>query len=166
MIDELSTVHEITNEDLIIAMSNFTEEAKESTFKDLKTKQKTEVRKNWKACPLSNWNSTTFRDYMNAYCKAKFKIEYACGNVRQENAMISSFVKKHGREVTKEFIYACMKTYKGNRQYPIPSFHFMITYMKDGHLPAILYKRAQEEERRKELEAQKNVDFVDYSEMF
>lgn len=166
MIDELSIIHEISNEDLIVAMSNFTENAKEITFKDLKTKQKSEVRKHWRACPVSKWNATTVRSYMNACTERKWKIPYECGNIRQENAMISAFMKKHGREVTKEFIYSCMKDYKSNKEYPIPSFRFMITYMKDGHLPAILYKRAQEEERRRELEAQKNVDFVDYSEVF
>jgi len=142
------------------------ESSKEEAYHSLNGKERTEVRKHWKATPISKWNSTTFRDYMNACTLAKFKIPYECGNVRQENAMISAFIKKHGREVTKEFIYSCMKTYKGNKQYPIPSFHFMLTYMKDGNLPAILYKRQQEEERRKELEAQKNVDFVDYSNVF
>lgn len=153
-------------EDKIDNMELMDETGKELAYKDLTIVGKGAARKRWKSCPVSKWNSTTFRDYMNACTKAKFKIEYSCGNVRQENAMISAFVKKHGREVTKEFIYSCMKTYKGNKQYPIPSFHFMITYMKDGHLPAILYKRHQEEERRKELEAQKNIDFVDYSNVF
>lgn len=166
MINELSIVNEISNEDLVLAMMEFSENAKESTFKDLNKKQKTEVRKNWKACPQSKWNATTYRSYMNSWCKHRFKIEYACGNVRQENAMISAFIKKYGRDVTREFIHSCIHNYSGNKTYPIPSFHFMVTYMKDANLPAILYKRQQEEERRKELEAQKNVDFVDYSDTF
>lgn len=80
--------------------------------------------------------------------------------------MLSQFIKLYGRQALKEFIYACMKAYKGNKQYPFPTFHFMFTYMRERHLPVIIYKIQQEEERRKELEAQKEITFVSKKELF
>lgn len=139
---------------------------KEEKYKGMNGAERTEVRKNWRACSVKYWNSTTARAYLTECTKAKFKVDYICNNIRQENALISQFIKSYGRHVLKDFIYACMKGYTSNKNYPYPSFHFMYTYLRERYLPGILYKLQQEEERRKELEAQKNVTFTDMSEVW
>jgi len=150
----------------VIDMRAAEEEEKEFLFKELNTKQKTAIRKDWRACPISRWNSTTARAYLTDCAKAKFKCEYVCNNIRQENALISQFIKQYGRVALKDFIYASMKSYKGNKQYPYPTFNFMYSYMRERELPQIIWKIQQAEERAKELEAQKNVKFESMADMF
>ncbi|WDS60598.1 hypothetical protein BC7_00001 [Bacillus phage BC-7] len=87
------------------------ETEKESIFKGLTEKQRTQVRKNWKATPISKWNATTARAYLQCLTRHKFKMDYISDNIRQENALISQFIKAHGREVLKEFIRDCVKDY-------------------------------------------------------
>lgn len=147
-------------------MYEATEEGKLLMYETLSGKKRTEVRKYWRACPLSKWNATTARSYLQCLTQHKFKMDYISDNIRQENALISQFIKAHGREVLKEFIRDCVKDYTPTKKYPFVTFGFMYTYQRKHILPAILFRKTQEEERRKELEAQKNVDFVDYSEVF
>lgn len=135
-------------------------------FKKLPQKERTAVRKSWEECPIEAWNATTSRSYLQCLTQHRFKMDYISDNIRQENALISQFIKAHGREVLKEFIRDCVKDYTPTKKYPFVTFGFMYTYQRKHILPAILFKKTQEEERRKELEAQKNVEFVDYSEAF
>lgn len=150
----------------IESMETTEENIKERTYKDLNGKQRTEVRKNWRACPLSKWNATTVRSYLQCLTQVRFKMGYISDNIRQENAIISQFIKQYGREVLKEFIRDCVKEYKPTKKYPIVTFGYMYTYQRKHILPAIIKKRQAQEERLKELEAQKEMDFVDYTEAF
>lgn len=150
----------------IESMETAEEYIKEITYNDLNGKQRIEVRKNWRACPVSKWNATTVRAYLQCLTQHRFKMDYISDNIRQENAIISQFIKQYGREVLKEFIRDCVKDYKPTKQYPIVTFGFMYTYQRKHILPAIIKKRQAQEERLKELEAQKEMDFVDYTEVF
>ncbi len=123
-------------------------------FKSLTTKGKTEIRKDWRKCPLEKWNSTTARAYLTECTEAKFKQEYICNSIRQENALMSQFIKQYGRETLKRFIYECMKAYKGNKQYPYPTFGFMYSYMRQQVLTGILREQAEKKERKEALERQ------------
>ncbi|AXF39875.1 hypothetical protein BMBphi_gp027 [Bacillus phage vB_BthS_BMBphi] len=147
-------------------MSISSEEVKALEYDKLNGKQRIEVRKNWKACPLSKWNATTVRSYLQCLTQHRFKMDYISDNIRQENAIISQFIKQYGREVLKEFIRDCVKDYTPTQKYPIVTFGFMYTYQRKHILPAIIKKRQAQEERLKELEAQKEMDFVDYTEVF
>ncbi|MGE0981489.1 hypothetical protein [Bacillus cereus] len=123
-------------------------------FKSLTTKGKTEIRKDWRKCPLEKWNATTARAYLTECTEAKFKQEYICNSIRQENALMSQFIKQYGRENLKRFIYECMKIYKGNKQYPYPTFGFMYSYMRQQVLTGILREQAEKKERKEALERQ------------
>ncbi|WKV24065.1 hypothetical protein PSYJYH_000030 [Bacillus phage PSYJ-YH] len=147
-------------------MEGYSEEDKKESYSNMNGKQRIEVRKNWKACPLESWNATTVRSYLQCLTQHRFKMDYISDNIRQENAIISQFIKQYGREVLKEFIRDCVKDYKPTKQYPIVTFGFMYTFQRKHILPAIIKKRQAQEERLKELEAQKEMDFVDYTEVF
>ncbi|WDS60544.1 hypothetical protein BC6_00029 [Bacillus phage BC-6] len=147
-------------------MSISSEEVKALEYEKLNGKQRIEVRKNWRACPVSKWNATTVRSYLQCLTQHRFKMDYISDNIRQENAIISQFIKQYGREVLKEFIRDCVKDYKPTKQYPIVTFGFMYTYQRKHILPAIIKKRQAQEERLKELEAQKEMEFTDYTEVF
>lgn len=150
----------------IESMETTEENIKEMTYKDLNGKQRTEVRKNWRACPLSKWNATTVRSYLQCLTQVRFKMDYISDNIRQENAIISQFINQYGRKVLKEFIRDCVKNYKPTKQYPIVTFGFMYSFQRKHILPRILKRHQEEADRLRELEDQKNVQVVDYSDMF
>lgn len=135
-------------------------------FDTLTVAEKKEIRKSWRDCPIEAWNSTTTRDYLQCLTQHRFKMDYISDNIRQENAIISQFIKQYGREVLKEFIRDCVKDYRPTKQYPIVTFGFMYTHQRKHILPAIIKKRQAQEERLKELEAQKEMDFVDNTNLF
>lgn len=123
-------------------------------FKSLTTKGKTEIRKDWRKCPLEKWNSTTARSYMNELSLIKFKVPYTCNSMQVENGMISQFKKSYGVEVLKIFIHRCFTQYKATKEYPTLSFGFMITYLKERILPPILKEIAEKKEREEALKRQ------------
>lgn len=142
------------------------ETEKRSIFKGLTGKQRTQVRKNWKATPVEAWNATTVRSYLQCLTQHRFKMDYISDNIRQENAIISQFINQYGREILKEFIRDCVKDYKPSKKYPFVTFGFMYTYQRKHILPSIIKKRQAQEERLKEMEAQKDMDFVDNTNLF
>ena len=147
-------------------MATDTLQMSEEKFNELSKTGKVKVRKDWTLCPLSKWNATTARSYLQCLTQHRFKMDYISDNIRQENAIISQFIKQYGREVLKEFIRDCVKNYNPTKQYPIVTFGFMYTYQRKHILPAIIKKRQTQEERLKELEAQKGMEFTDHTEVF
>lgn len=165
-IDTLDMLLDSERDYYLSDMYEATEEGKLLMYETLNGKKRTEVRKHWRACPLEKWNSTTARDYLQCLTQHRFKMDYISDNIRQENAIISQFIKQYGREVLKEFIRDCVKDYKPTKKYPIVTFGFMYTFQRKHILPAIIKKRQAQEERLKELESQKEMNFVDYTEVF
>ncbi|ARO62428.1 Uncharacterized protein B5E38_5008 [Bacillus cereus] len=123
-------------------------------FKSLTDKQKREVRKDWRVCPLERWNATTARSYMNELAEIKFKQPYTCNSIQGENNMISRFKKEYGNEALKLFIHRCFTVYTPTKQYPTLSFWFMCMHMKQRVLPQILAELNERREREEALQRQ------------
>lgn len=104
--------------------------------------------KDFKNLPLDKWNSTTIREYIKFLNVARFGIPAVTFNVRQENGMISKFIKEYGIETTKAFIEECVKSYRPNPNYPTVNFATMYSYMKAYELPRVM--KAQYEANRLE----------------
>lgn len=108
--------------------------------------------KDFKNLPLSKWNSTTVREYIKFLNIQRFGVPSVTFNVRQENGMISKFIKDYGIEVTKAFVEECVNKYRPNAQYPTVSFATMYSYMKAYELPRVL-KAKYEADRLEQLKA-------------
>lgn len=99
--------------------------------------------KDFRTLPVEKWNATTFREYINYLNTERFGIPSVTFNIRQENGMISTFVKQYGKETTKLFIEECVRVYRPNANYPTINFAGMYSFMKGYELPRVL-KRQQE----------------------
>lgn len=104
--------------------------------------------KDFKSLPLEKWNSTTIREYIKFLNIERFGIPAVTFNVRQENGMISKFVKEYGIETTKLFVEECVRKYRPNANYPTVNFATMYSYMKAYELPRVM--KAQYESNRLE----------------
>lgn len=108
--------------------------------------------KDFKNLPLEKWNSTTIREYVKYLNVCRFGIPSVTFNVRQENGMISKFVKDYGIEITKAFVEECVKSYRPNPNYPTVSFATMYSYMKAYELPRVM-KAKHEATRLEQIKA-------------
>ena len=104
--------------------------------------------KDFKNLPLDKWNSTTIREYIKFLNTERFGIPAVTFNVRQENGMISKFVKEYGIETTKLLVEECVRKYRPNANYPTVNFATMYSYMKAYELPRVM--KAQYESNRLE----------------
>ena len=104
--------------------------------------------KDFRNLPLEKWNSTTIREYIKFLNIERFGIPAVTFNVRQENGMISKFVKEYGIETTKLFVEECVRKYRPNANYPTVNFATMYSYMKAYELPRVM--KAQYESNRLE----------------
>ena len=104
--------------------------------------------KNFKELPLEKWNSTTIREYIKFLNIERFGVPSVTFNVRQENGMVSKFIKDYGIETTKAFVEECVKKYRPNPNYPTVNFATMYSYMKSYELPRVM--KAQYEANRLE----------------
>lgn len=97
--------------------------------------------KDFNNLPLEKWNSTTIREYIKHLNIERFGIPAVTFNVRQENGMISKFIKEYGIETTKAFVEECVKSYRPNPNYPTVNFATMYSYMKAYELPRVMKKQ-------------------------
>lgn len=104
--------------------------------------------KDFRNLPLEKWNSTTIREYIKFLNIERFGIPAVTFNVRQENGMISKFIKEYGIETTKLFVEECVRKYRPNANYPAVNFATMYSYMKAYELPRVM--KAQYESNRLE----------------
>lgn len=112
--------------------------------------------KDFNNLPLDKWNSTTVREYVKHLNICRFGIPAVTFNVRQENGMISKFVKEYGIETTKAFVEACVKNYRPNPNYPTVNFATMYSYMKAYELPRVMkvqYEASRLEQIKAKAEA-------------
>lgn len=112
-------------------------------------------KKDFANLPIESWNSTTVREYIKHLNVQRFGIPSVTFNVRQENAMISRFVKEYGIVTCKKFVERCVASYKPNSDYPTVNFASMYSFMKGYELPRVL--KAQQEQSRLEAIRQKAV---------
>lgn len=119
----------------------------------------------WETIPVSEWNGTTFREYIKHLNKERFGIPSVTGSVQIENMQMKNFTKEYGNEVTKRFVEECVKTYTSyNPQYPTVNFMFMIKFMKERTLPKILGEQVKQDKLaklREQLKESEN-DVEDY----
>lgn len=108
--------------------------------------------KDFKNLPIDKWNSTTIREYTKFLNTERFGVPCVTFNVRQENGMISKFIKEYGIEVTVEFIKECVRSYRPNPNYPTVNFATMYSYMKAYELPRVL-KKKHEANRLEQIKA-------------
>jgi hypothetical protein len=95
--------------------------------------------KDWRNLPLEKWNVTTFHVYLKDRNIEKYGVEeyvpFGRGPVgrrwSQEKGQIKWAINKYGNEVVKLFIDKCFVVHKFNPRFPVLSFGFMFTYMRD-----------------------------------
>jgi hypothetical protein len=94
--------------------------------------------KDWKNRDISDWNTTTFRQYLADQHEAKYTIKYTARNYAVEGRWLKSMIAEHGAEVVKAFIDGCFAEYKPTRDYPGLNFAFMFSYQRARILPRVM----------------------------
>ncbi len=121
--------------------------------------------KDFRSCPIEDWNGTTFREYVKHLNKEKYGIPCVSNNVMVENSMLKNFTKEYGNETTKKFFEECVKSHKGSDKYPTCNVGFMISYMKASVLPRVLQqdvKKSKIQELREQLQQTPQADVETY----
>jgi hypothetical protein len=94
--------------------------------------------KDWRNLPTTDWNTTTFRQYLTDQHEAKYGIKYTARNYAVEGRWLKSMIAEHGAEIVKAFIDGCFAEYKPTRDYPGLNFAFMFTYQRARILPRVM----------------------------
>ncbi len=94
--------------------------------------------RDWQARDISDWNCTTFTEYLKDKHRQLFGIEYAPfnGTWRTEQGMLGKIIGTkakagtHDKAVIKRFIDETFESYKPTPQFPGTNFGFMYSYRK------------------------------------
>lgn len=112
--------------------------------------------KDWRNRDLSDWNTTTFTEYLKAAHRERFGVDYAPfgGTWAMEQGIIGSLIGTQSRTnpkprtasnaAVKRFIDETFASYTPSSKYPGTSLGFMWTYRKAD------WQRIQAEEMAKE----------------
>jgi hypothetical protein len=112
----------------------------------------------WQARDITDWNTTTFRQYLYDRHRELYGLDYV-GAVKRDCGMISDMIKKTDKATVKAFIDACFADYKPTPKYPTLNFYFMKTYMSERVLPKVLLaQRAESLLGAEELPIEKTED--------
>lgn len=94
--------------------------------------------KNWRELPIEKWNTTSFHAYLidrNLEAYGATYVPFGHGPISrrwvQEKGQIKQAIQKHGNDVVKLYIDKCFVNHKFNPQFPVLSFGFMYTYMRN-----------------------------------
>jgi hypothetical protein len=99
----------------------------------------------WQSRDINDWNTTTFRSYLQHTHEQRFGIAYVSRSIKVEAGMLSQAIKQYGKEALKEFIDECFLEYKPSPQYPSLTFGFMYSYMRERIMPKVLAEMARKE---------------------
>lgn len=105
--------------------------------------------KAWRERNITDWNVTTFTEYLRDQHREFYGISYVPGRGgwRMEQGVIKRMVGEHGAEVVRKFIDGCFREYRPTREYPGLNFTFMSVYMRGRVLPKVLAEVVREEQR-------------------
>ncbi|WP_025846594.1 hypothetical protein [Brevibacillus agri] len=118
-------------------------------------KRKLPPAKAWREREVTDWNVTTFTEYLRDRHAELYGIPYVPGRGgwRMEQGVIKRMGGEHGPEVVRRFIDGCFREYRPTRDYPGVNFTFMYTYMRARVLPKVLAEAAREQRGRTEVVA-------------
>lgn len=130
--------------------------------------------KDWRNRDLSDWNTTTFTEYMRDKHRELFGCEYApMRGWQAEMGMIGRLIgtraKKgtHSKAMIKRFIDEAFETYKPTPQYPGTNFGFIYSYRRqilqrlEAEESEAVAKEMRKEQTRKNVEKQaKEIDDI------
>lgn len=94
--------------------------------------------KDWRNLPLDKWNVTTFHVYLTDRNREEYDVTYVPfgqGPISkrwvQEKGQLKQAIQKYGNDVVKLYIDKCFVNHKYNAQFPVLSFGFCWTYMRN-----------------------------------
>ncbi|MGE7271415.1 hypothetical protein ACQKK5_08145 [Brevibacillus panacihumi] len=120
--------------------------------------------KAWRDREVTDWNVTTFTEYLRDRHRELYGIPYVPGRGgwRMEQGVIKRMIDEHGPEVVRRLIDGCFREYRPTREYPGVNFTFMYTYMRGQVLPKVLAEVAREDRGRADVDAPSAVDLVEW----
>ncbi|MGG4453166.1 hypothetical protein [Brevibacillus porteri] len=126
------------------------------------TRVKLPPAKAWAERDITDWNVTSFTEYLRDRHTELYGIAYVPGRGgwRMEQGVIKRVVGEHGTEVVRKFIDGCFREYVPKAEYPGLNFTFMYTYMRDRVLPKVLA-----EVRREAMRGQAEVSVMSAEEI-
>lgn len=117
----------------------------------------------WETLPLSKWNSTTFRAYIDHLNMEKFgqAIIYTGATIKITNKLLKQNYEEFGKEAVKLFIEESVAGYAGNFSYPTIAFPIMIRFNKARLMPSCVARSKQmEAQQTGEVSEQVNAEEV------
>lgn len=120
--------------------------------------------KRYDEVPVKDWNTTHFRQYMEDLHEDVLGVSYyPTGGIAADAGMLGSLIgtrkkpAKYEKELVREFIERCIRTYRPRAGFPGISLAFMLSFRKN------ILQELELEYQRKKLEVATEDD--DYSEM-
>lgn len=120
---------------------------------------------NWETLPLDEWNSTTFRvylDHLNLEANGMETLEYILqdtkrnGIVRLTNIGLKRASEKYGKLELKLFLELCVANQKTNKTYPTVNYPFMERFMFQKYMPMAIEQAEKERNKQEEVEQTSN----------
>lgn len=108
---------------------------------------------NWRELPIDEWNSTTFRTYLDHLNMTKFGIgtlEHVLAKTRVDaitritNISLKQTFEKYGKAETKRFLELAVEKYKGSIDYPTATFPFILRFNLDSLMPKAIKEVQQD----------------------
>lgn len=126
-----------------------------------KTRITAEQRRDWRNLPTADWNVMTFLAFFAGMNAELFGAEtyLPMRNYAFEQGALKRAITLHGPEVLREACEEAFRTYRPTREYPILTAGFAISYRINAVIPTILARKADEERRATELQAEGDTDY-------
>lgn len=120
-----------------------------------------EQRRDWRNLPTRDWNVMTFLAFFAGMNAELFGAEtyLPMRNYAFEQGALKRAITLHGPEVLREACEEAFRTYSPTRDYPLLTAGFAISYRINAIIPSILAKRADDERRATELQAEGEADY-------
>jgi hypothetical protein len=138
-----------------------TEKKPRAPRKKAEPKITAEQRRDWRILPLADWNVMTFLAYFAGMNAELYGAEtyLPMRNYAFEQGALKRAITLHGPEVLREACDEAFRTYKPTRDYPLLTAGFAISYRINAIIPAILARKADDERRASELQADNGTDY-------
>ncbi|WP_337102405.1 hypothetical protein [Paenibacillus sp. YIM B09110] len=120
-----------------------------------------EQRRDWRNLPTRDWNVMTFLAFFTDRNAELYGAEtyVPMRNWSFEQGVLKRAIAAHRPDVLREACEAAFESYRPTRDYPLLTAGFAVSYRINALIPAIMARRADDERRTAELQADGETDY-------
>jgi hypothetical protein len=121
--------------------------------------------KEWRDLPYDKWTTASVLAYFTEMNTELYGMEYApMRNYGFEQGAIKQALTKHGAELLRQAFDECFRDYRPNREYPILTAGFALSYRVNGIIPRLKAEQAEKDRLTAERERISEVT-IDHKEL-